>query len=101
MIEELDIKTTDVLRNMCKHHPPFAQLICKDKKADLIYKRVFCDFISSTRVCTSYTVLQHLVSMANFSDIVNGADFDAESTSERPTQLNDMLENFGNNCVRA
>ena len=45
LIEELDTKTTDVLRNMCKHNPPFAQPTYKDKKADLIYKRVFCDFI--------------------------------------------------------
>ena len=45
LIEELDMKTTDVLRNMCKHNPPSAQPTYKDKKADLIYKRVFCDFI--------------------------------------------------------
>ena len=45
LIEELDTKTTDVLRNMCKHNPPSAQPTYKDKKADLIYKRVFCDFI--------------------------------------------------------
>ena len=45
LIEELDIKTTDVLCNMCKHNPPSAQPTYKDKKADLIYKRVFCDFI--------------------------------------------------------
>ena len=54
LIEELDTKATDVLRNMCKHSPPLAQPTYKDKKADLIYKRVFCDFIYSTRVCTSY-----------------------------------------------
>ena len=41
LIEELDTKTTDV----CKHKPPSAQPTNKDKKADLIYKRVFCDFI--------------------------------------------------------
>ena len=45
LIEELDTKTTDVLRNMCKHNPPSAQPTYKDKKADLICKRVFCDFI--------------------------------------------------------
>ena len=45
VIEELDTKTTDVLRNMCKHNPPSTQPTYKDKKADLIYKRVFCDFI--------------------------------------------------------
>ena len=45
LIEELDMKTTDVLRNMCKHNTPPAQPIYKDKKADLIYKRVFCDFL--------------------------------------------------------
>ena len=45
LIEELDMKTTDVLRNMCKHNPPSAQPTYKDKKADLIYKHVFCDFI--------------------------------------------------------
>ena len=44
LIEELDMKTTDVLRNMCKHNPPPTQPTYKDKKADLIYKRVFCDF---------------------------------------------------------
>ena len=45
LIEELDTKTTDVLRNMCKHNPPSTQPTYKDKKADLIYKRVFCDLI--------------------------------------------------------
>ena len=54
LIKDLDTKTTGVLRNMCKHNPPFAQPTYKDKKADLIYKCVFCDFICSTRVCTSY-----------------------------------------------
>ena len=44
-IKELDTKTTGVLHNMCKHNPPSAQPTYKDKKADLIYKRVFCDFI--------------------------------------------------------
>ena len=52
LIEELDAKTADVLRNMCKHNPPAAQPTYKDKKADLIYKCVFCDFILSTHVCT-------------------------------------------------
>ena len=45
LIKELETKTTGVLRNMCKHNPPSAQRTYKDKKADLIYKRVFCDFI--------------------------------------------------------
>ena len=45
LIKGLDTKTTDVLRNMCKHNPPSAQPTYKDKMADLIYKRVFCDFI--------------------------------------------------------
>ena len=45
LIEDLDMKTTDVLCNMCKHNSPAAQPTYKDKKADLIYKRVFCDFI--------------------------------------------------------
>ena len=56
LIEELDTKTTGVLRKMCKHNPPCVQPTYKDKRADLIYKRVFCDFIQSTRVCTSYNV---------------------------------------------
>ena len=42
LIEELDTKTTDVLR---KHNPPSTQPTYKGKKADLIYKRVFCNFI--------------------------------------------------------
>ena len=42
LIEELDMKTTDVPRNMCKQDPPSAEPTYKDKKADLIYKRVFC-----------------------------------------------------------
>ena len=47
-------------------------------------------------------VLQHVVSMANFSAIVNDADFNAESTGEGPDlQLNDMLEKFTKNCVQA
>ena len=45
LTEELDMTTTDVLCNMCKHNPPLAQPTYKDKKADLIYKRLFCDFI--------------------------------------------------------
>ena len=45
LIEELDMKTTDVLRNMCKHNLPSAQPTYKDKKVDVIYKRVFCDFL--------------------------------------------------------
>ena len=43
-IKELEQKTTGALRNICKHNPPSAQPTYKDKKADLIYKRVFCDF---------------------------------------------------------
>ena len=45
LIKELEEKTTGVIRNMCKHNPPSAQPTYKDKKSDLIYKRVFCDFI--------------------------------------------------------
>ena len=45
LFEEFDMKTTDVLSNMCKHNPPLAQATYKDKKADLIYNRVFCDFL--------------------------------------------------------
>ena len=45
LIKELEEKTTGVLRNMCKHNPPSAQPTYKDKKSDIIYKRVFCDFI--------------------------------------------------------
>ena len=45
LIEELDMKTMDLVCNMCKHNPPSAQPNYKDKKADLIYKHVFCDFI--------------------------------------------------------
>ena len=45
LIEELDMETTDLLRNMCKHNPPPVRRTYKDKKADLIYKRVFCDFL--------------------------------------------------------
>ena len=45
LIKELDTKTTDVLRNMCKHNPPLAQPTYKDNKANLIYKRAFWDFM--------------------------------------------------------
>ena len=45
LIKELDTKTTGVLRNMCKHNPSSAQPTYKHKKADLIYKLVFSDFI--------------------------------------------------------
>ena len=45
LIKELEEKTTGVLRNMCKHNHPSAQPTYKDKKSDLIYKGVFCDFI--------------------------------------------------------
>ena len=45
LVEELDMKTTDMLRNVYKHHLPAAQPTYKDKRADLIYKRVFCDFM--------------------------------------------------------
>ena len=44
-IKELETKTTGMLHNMCKHNPPSVQPTYKDKKADLIYKCVFCDFI--------------------------------------------------------
>ena len=44
LIEGLDMKTTNVLHNVCKHKPPSAQPTYKDKKADLIHKHVFCDF---------------------------------------------------------
>ena len=36
LIEQLDAKTRDVLRDMCTHDPR--------TKIKLIYKRVFCDF---------------------------------------------------------
>ena len=45
LIEELDTKTMHVLCNICKHNPPPAQPTYKDKKVDLIYKCVFCDFM--------------------------------------------------------
>ena len=45
LIKELEEQTTGVIRNMCKHNPPSAQPTYKDKKSDLISKRVFCDFI--------------------------------------------------------
>ena len=45
LIEELDAKTTDMLRNMCKHNLPTSQPTYKDKKVDLIYKHVFCGFM--------------------------------------------------------
>ena len=41
----LVLNQNGVIRNMCKHNPPSAQPTYKDKKSDLIYKRVFCDFI--------------------------------------------------------
>ena len=50
LIEELDTKTTDVIRSMCKHNPPLAQLTYKDKKADLIYKRVF-SHVCAPHIC--------------------------------------------------
>ena len=47
-------------------------------------------------------VLQHVVSMANFSGTVNDEDIYAESAGEGPTlQLNDLLEKFTKNCVHA
>ena len=46
-------------------------------------------------------MLQHVVSMASFTGILNDAHFYAESIGEGPTlQLNDMLEKFTKNCVR-
>ena len=52
--EELDMTTTDALRNICKHNPPSITPIYKDNKADPIYKSVFCDFIQSTCVHAVY-----------------------------------------------
>ena len=47
-------------------------------------------------------VLKHIVTMANFSGLVNYAEFYAESTGAGPTlQLKDMLEKFTKNCVQA
>ena len=45
LIEELDMKTTDMLRNMCKQNPPSTQPTYEDKNAGLMYTCVFCDFI--------------------------------------------------------
>ena len=45
LIAALDTKLTGMLCNMCKHNPLAAQPTSKDTKSDLIYKRVFCDFI--------------------------------------------------------
>ena len=45
MMEELDTKTTDVLRNMCKHDLSATQPTYKDIQALVNYKRVFCNFI--------------------------------------------------------
>ena len=45
LIAHLDEKHASVLRNMCKNNPAAAQPTYKDTKADLIYKRVFCDFM--------------------------------------------------------
>ena len=56
--EEPDMKTTDVVRYTCRRNPPSAQPTYKDKKADLMYKLVLCNFIQSRRVCTSY-ILPH------------------------------------------
>ena len=45
LIEEFDTKLTCVLHNMCKNNPPVTQPTPKYTKVDLIYKRVFWDFI--------------------------------------------------------
>ena len=43
-------------------------------------------------------VLKHIVTMANFSDLVNDAKFHAESTGANPTlQLNDIVERITKN----
>ena len=44
-------------------------------------------------------VLKHIVTMANFSGLVNYAKFHAESTGAGPTlQLNDIVEKITKNC---
>ena len=44
-------------------------------------------------------VLKHIITMANFSELVNYAEFYAESTSAGPTlQLNDIVEKITKNC---
>ena len=63
---------------------------------------VWCGLVGIQGFTVLGLVLQHVVSMAHFRDMVNGADFYAESTGEGPTlQLNDMLEKFTKNCVQA
>ena len=44
-IKELYAKLTGALHNICKNNLPAAQPTPKDTKADLIYKRVVCNFI--------------------------------------------------------
>ena len=47
-------------------------------------------------------VLQHVVTVATFGAILSDAHLNAESNGEGPNlQLNDMLEKFTKNCVRA
>ena len=44
-------------------------------------------------------VLKHIVTMANFSELVNYANFHGESTGAGPTlQLNDIVEKITKNC---
>ena len=45
LIEELGMKTTDVLRNMCKHNLPAAQPTYKDKRRTLSTSVCFVTFI--------------------------------------------------------
>ena len=45
LTEELDTKLIGVLRNICKNNPPATRPTPKHTKAELIDKRVFCDFI--------------------------------------------------------
>ena len=53
------MKTTDVLRNTCKHNPPPAQPTYKDKKAGLIYNCVFCNFLYIYIYIYIYTHIKH------------------------------------------
>ena len=45
LIEKLDMKTTNMLCDMCKHNSFSAQPTCKEKRAFLTCKHVFCNFI--------------------------------------------------------
>ena len=63
---------------------------------------VWCGVVCIQGFTVLGPVLQRVISIANFSVIVNDADFYAESTGEGPTlQLNDMLEQLIKNCVQA